>query len=49
MNKTVREKTSILRREKDEVEALILKLQSNDLAKQKEIDELKMMIANLKN
>ena len=38
-----------LRREKDEVEALILKLQSNDLAKQKEIDELKMMIANLKN
>jgi len=38
-----------LRREKDEVEALILKLQSNDLAKQKEIDELKMKLNSLNN
>lgn len=38
-----------LRREKDEVEALILKLQSNDLAKQKEIDELKKKLESLKN
>ena len=37
-----------LRREKDEVEALILKLQSNDLAKQKEIDELKIKIDAIK-